>query len=102
MGIFAGGTTVETTNLQLGDILDLDFTFYHVILVCGFTEILTVVCANTRILWIFPTASKLSPVRIICFVQKKLNNEKHPYKRMIVDEYDALGKTTEVTDIFVC
>ena len=32
---------------------------------------------------------------------KTLNNDKHPYKRMRVDEYGALGKTTYITDILV-
>ena len=47
---------------------------------------ITVVCANTGILWVLPTASKLTPVRIIRLFITPLNNGKHPYKRLKVDE----------------
>ena len=42
----------------------------------SFISMLTVLCAKNRILWVFPTASKISPLRIIRFILATLNNEK--------------------------
>ena len=34
---FRKGATTETTNIQLGEFLHLDFEFYKVTSICGFT-----------------------------------------------------------------
>ena len=62
---FPKGTTVVTTNLQPGELIHLDFAFYNVNYIWFSTYILTVLSKNIRIMWVFPTASKRSPVRII-------------------------------------
>ena len=49
------GTTVDTSNLQPGELVHIDFSFYNITSIRGFTSILKVVCAKTRILWVFPT-----------------------------------------------
>ena len=38
------GKTVETTNLQPGEIIHMDFAFYNVTPILGFTSMLDVVC----------------------------------------------------------
>ena len=68
------GTTVDTSNLQPGELFHMYFAFYNVTSLCGFTYILTDVCANTRILWVFPTSSIKSPVHIISFTLTTLMN----------------------------
>ena len=72
MIIYPKGKKIDTTNLQPGEILYLDFAFYNITLICGCTNILTVVCNNTRIIWILPTASNLAPVGIIRSILTKL------------------------------
>ena len=57
-------------NLQPGELIHMDFDFYIVTYICGFTSIITVFCAKTRMLWIFPTVYKQAHVRIICLVLK--------------------------------
>ena len=52
-------------------------------------------------LWLFPTASKLAPVRIIRFILTTLKNEQHQCKCVRVNEYCALKKSTDVTNLFV-
>ena len=42
---------------------------------------ITVVCENTRIVWLFPTESKISPVCLIIFILTTIYNGQHPYKR---------------------
>ena len=46
------GTTFDTTNLQPVEFIHVDFAFYNITSIRGFNSMLTVVCANTRILWI--------------------------------------------------
>ena len=84
------GTTVDTSNIQPGENFHMDFSFYNFSYIRGFTSILKVVCAKTRILWVFPTASKIDPVCIIRFILTTLLNEQHPCKRVIVDEDGSL------------
>ena len=62
---------------------------------------LAVLCANTRMLWVFPTESKRSPSRIIHFILTTLNNKQHPCKHVRVYEYGALEKSTNFTNILV-
>ena len=85
MTTYPKGTTVGTTNLQQGSLIDMDFAFYNVTSICGFTFMKTVVCAKTIMICLLPSASKQSPVCIIHFIITTLNNEQHPYKRVIVD-----------------
>ena len=59
------GTTVDTSDLQPGEIFHMDFVFYKVTSIQGFTSILTVVYANNRMLWVLPISPKRAPVRII-------------------------------------
>ena len=71
------GKTVDTTNLQPGELIHINCAFYKVTSVRGFTSIITVVCEKTIIIWVFPTASKRSPVQIIYFVLPTLKIEKY-------------------------
>ena len=75
MTTFIEGTTVDTNSIQLEEIIHIEFKFYNVTFICGFTYMLTVVCENTTMLWKPPTASKQYPVRIIRFILILLKNE---------------------------
>ena len=66
------------------------FVFYKITYIRGFTFMLTVVFEKTRMIWIFPTASKRYPVHIIHFILTMLNNEQHTCKRVKIDEDGAL------------
>ena len=50
MKTFPKGKTVDTTNLQQVELVHVDLYFYNVTSICGFTSILTVVCAKTIII----------------------------------------------------
>ena len=58
MTIFHRGTTFDTTKLQPGELLHMEFSFYNVTYIQGFNYMLTVVCENKITRLIFPTASK--------------------------------------------
>ena len=77
MTAFPKVKTVETTKIKPGELIHISCAFYNVTSARGFTSMLTVVCENTSTIWVFPTASKISLVRIICFVLTKSRNEKH-------------------------
>ena len=62
---------------------------------------ITVVCEKTRMLWVFPTATKISPVCIIQFILTKLMNEQHPCKLIRVDEDSELANSKDVTNLLV-
>ena len=95
------GTTVETSNLQPGELVYMEFVFYNVTSIRGFTSILTVICEKTIMLWSFPTESKLSPVCTIHFIITTLNNEQCPCKCIRFYECGALEKSTYVTNLLV-
>ena len=86
------GTTVDTSNLQPGELIHMEFVFYNVTSIHGFTSMITPVCAKTGMIWVFPTAPKIAPVCIIRFTLTAPLNEKHPRKYVRVDEYNAFGK----------
>ena len=60
MMTFSKGTPVDTTYFQSGELIDMKFAFYNVTSIQGFTSMLTLVYANTKMLWVFPTASKIA------------------------------------------
>ena len=62
---------------------------------------LTVFCEKNRIIWAFPTASKITPICIIHFILTTLKNEQHPCKRVRVDKYSDLEKSTDVINLIV-
>ena len=80
------GTTVDTSNFHPGELIHMDFAICNVISIRGFTSMLTVVCEMTRMLWVFATAPKRAPVRIIRLILTALMNEQLPWKCVRVDE----------------
>ena len=101
MTTFPKETTVHTTNLQPGELIHMYFSFWNLTSIHGFTSMLTVVCAKTRMIWLFHTVSKIDPVRIILFVLTTINNEQHPCKCVRVDEYVTFSNWTDVTNFTV-
>ena len=95
------GTTFYTSNFQPGKLIHTDFSFYNVTSIYGFTSILTLVCAKTRMLWVSPNASKISPVRIILLILTTLKHGQHPCKGIIVDKDAALENSIDVTKLFI-
>ena len=58
MGTFPKVTTVDSTNLQQEELLQIDFSLYNMTSVQGFAYVISLVCAKRIILWIFPAAYK--------------------------------------------
>ena len=85
-------TIFDASNLQPGELIHIDFSFYNVTSICGFTSRLTVVCENTRMIWVCPTASKYALFSIVQFIMKIPKNEHQPCKRIRVGEDGDLAK----------
>ena len=83
-------TTVDTTNLQQGELIHMESSFYNVTYIQGPTSMLNIVLKKTIMLWIFINKSKQDPVRTTWFIITTLKNEKHPCRRVVVDEDGAL------------
>ena len=95
------GTTVNTSNLRPGELIHMEFSFYSAIYIRCFASMLTVVCARTRMLCVFPASSKRSNVCIIRFILTTLINEQHPCKVIRADEDIVLSNSTDVTNLLV-
>ena len=52
------GKTVDTSNLQPGELIHLGFSFYNVTPICGLTSMITVVYVKTIMLWVLTTEPK--------------------------------------------
>ena len=87
MKVFPKVTTVDTTKLQPGEHIHMEFSLYNVTYIQSSTSIFTVVCARTRTIRLFPIAPKRSQVEIICFILTTFNNKQHPCRCVRVDEY---------------
>ena len=87
---FPKGTDVDTKQLQSVELIHTYFAFYHMNSIRGFTSIITVVCENNIMLWVFINASKCYPICIIRFILTTLSNEKHTSKCVRVEKYGAL------------
>ena len=101
MKTFHKGTTFDTSNLQPEELIHMDFALYNVTYLCGITSMISVVCAKTIMLWVFPNVSKQYPVRVVRFILTTLDNEQHPCKHVIVDEDGNLVKSTDFTNLLV-
>ena len=95
------GTDIDTGNLRPREIIHMDFAFYNVTFIHGFTSIPTIVCEKNRMIWLLPTASKWYPLRIIIFVLTTLKNKQHPWKYVRVDEDHAIDKSADITNLLV-
>ena len=73
MAAFSKGKNVYMKNLKPGELIHMYFALHNVSSVLGFTSVITVLCANTIILWVYPTASKRGPVEIIRFISTTFN-----------------------------
>ena len=78
MTTFPKLTTVDTNNLQPEELIHLDFSLYILNSIHVFTSMITVSCAKTIILCVFPNAYEQYPFHIICLIITTLNNEQHP------------------------
>jgi hypothetical protein len=79
----------------------MDFAFWNISSLRGFTSMLVIIDASTRMLWLFCTASKTPPMHIIQYFFDVLDREQCSPKTIRVDEDGALARSTDFTDYLI-
>ena len=94
-------TIVKTTKLQPLELIHIELSFYNVNCIQCFTSMITVVCEETIMIWIFTNSNKRSPVRIILFILKTLRNQQNTCRHVRVNDDGDLEKSTDVPNLLV-
>ncbi len=95
------GHTVDTTHLRRGELLHIDFAFWDITSLRGFTSMLSIIDAKTRMLWLFCTASKGSPIHIIEYLLDMLHKENCSPMTIRVDEEGSLARCADFTKFLI-
>jgi hypothetical protein len=94
----------KTTSYVLtrrGQLLHIDFSFWSIPSIRGFTSLLSIIDGKDRMLWTFPTANKRPPLAILDFFFTVLEKHNIPVCNVRVDEDGALANSSEFTDFLV-
>lgn len=94
----------KTTSYVLtrrGQLLHIDFWFWSIPSIQGFTSLLSIIDGKDRMLWTFPTANKRPPLAILDYFFAILEKHNIPVCNVRVDEDGALANSSEFTDFLV-
>lgn len=89
---------LEVTDYSLycpGSFIFLDFSFYNVVSIRGFSSVIDIICASTRYSFSFPTRPKRVPLDILKWLFAILNKENKTVRIIRVDEDGALARSRE-------
>ncbi len=95
------GRTLDTSTLPRGALLHIDFAFWDVTSLRGFTSMLCIIDAQTRMLWVFCTASKGPPIHIIDYLLDMLLKDNCQPSTIRVDEEGSLARCTDFTKFLI-
>ena len=89
------GKPVDKSNLAPFQRLHVDFSFFGVTSIRGFTSALDITCASTSYTIGFPTRSKTPPLEIMKWLINTLRSMGHNVTFIRVDEDGSLANSTE-------
>jgi len=89
------GSLSDTTELPVGTKFHIDFCFFNVVSIRGFTAALIIVEATSRYIWIFPSRSKRAPIDLCLYFFNQMKRLGLPVIRVRTDEDGALVNNTE-------
>ena len=100
----AKGTTIprvlqDNTVPPIGTRLHLDFTFFNVTSIYGYTAGLLAIDATTRMTWGFPTRSKRPPVHILRFLIRVLRKQGRNIQALRLDEGGELARSSDFMSV---
>ena len=90
------GKTVDTANYLPGQLLHMDFYFWGLTSIRGFSSVLLVVDCKTRRQWKFLTSSKSPPLEIIHWFINQLRLAGRPITCIRTDRGGELARSNEV------
>ena len=79
----------------MGFMLHMDFTFFNVESIRGFTSTFVAICSATSYPFVLPSRSKRPPLDILTFLVTTLRNHDKKVSFIQVDYYGALAKSSE-------
>jgi len=91
----------STKLLCRGQLLHIDFSFWNLCSIRGFTSLLSVIDGKDRMLWNFPTTSKHVPLSILDYSFTMLDREGVTIENVRVDEDGALAKNSEFSNFLI-
>lgn len=95
------GQLTDVSTLEPFKRLHMDFAFYSVTSIRGFTSNLTIVCASTSYPFAFPTKSKSSPLDLVRWFIETLRKIGRDPVFVRVDEDGALAKCSHFCELIV-
>ena len=75
------GPLRDTTELPVGIRFHIDYCFFNISSIQGFTAALIIVKATSRYLWIFPSRSKQAPIDLCLYFFNQLQRQGYPVIR---------------------
>jgi len=91
----------STKLLCRGQLLHIDFSFWNLCSIRGFTSLLSVIDGKDRMLWNFPTTSKHVPLSILDYSFTMLDREGVTIENVRVDEDGALANNSEFSNFLI-
>ena len=89
------GPTTDVSTPPPGFMLQMDFAFFNVESIHGFTSNFVATCSATSQSFGFLSISKRPPLGILKFLVAKLRNQDNKVTFIRVDEYGALARSSE-------
>ncbi len=91
------GKFLDSSLLRRGQLLHIDFAFWDKVSKLGFTSVLSIIDASTRMLCVCCTATKCAPLEILDYFLYILLKENMQIHTVCVDEDGALARSSEFT-----
>ena len=89
------GPTTDVSKSPSVFILQMDFSFFNVESIRGFTSIFVDICSASSYPFLFPSRSKRPPLDILKFIVTKLKNQDKKVAFIQVDEDVELARFSE-------
>ena len=92
---FPRSLTTDVLKFAPGFMLQIDFAFFNVESICGFTSTFVAIFSATSYPFGFPYRSKRPPLDILKFLVTTLRNQDNKVQFIRLDEDGALARTSE-------
>ena len=89
------GPTTDVSKFVPGFMLQMDFAFFNVESICGFTSTFLAICSATSCPFVLPSRSNRPPIDILKFLVTTLINQDKKIAFIRVDEDGALARSSE-------